>query len=191
MGGMQTFQWLVQYPEFMERAVAVVGTPRQTSHDLLLWNAMLHATLNDPGYRNGVHSLPALASEISDMELTTPEYRVQHTPPDQFASFLSGVDRGNDRLDADNVIRQLGAMLKHDISADFGESMERAAAAVKARVLIITALQDHMVNPIPALAFVPLVNAKELELSSNCGHLAPGCEMPKVIEAIRGFLAAK
>ena len=37
MGGMQTFAWLYAYPEFMDKAVPIVGTPRQTAHDMLFW----------------------------------------------------------------------------------------------------------------------------------------------------------
>jgi len=37
MGGMQVFEWIVTYPDFMDKAVPYVGSPRLTSYDLLLW----------------------------------------------------------------------------------------------------------------------------------------------------------
>ena len=43
MGGMQTFQWIVSYPDFMDKAVIQVGSPRLTSNDLFLWNSELLA----------------------------------------------------------------------------------------------------------------------------------------------------
>jgi len=71
----------------------------------------------------------------------------------------------------------------------FGGDMAKAAASVKARVLVIVALQDHMVNPLPALAFARLLQAPTLELDSDCGHLANGCQAPKVDAAVERFLA--
>jgi homoserine O-acetyltransferase len=43
MGGMQVFQWMASYPDFLDKAVAIVGTPRLASYDLLLWRAELGA----------------------------------------------------------------------------------------------------------------------------------------------------
>src|SRR5215216_3452854 len=39
MGGMQAFQWLVSYPEFMDMAVPIVGSPRLAPCALMLWPA--------------------------------------------------------------------------------------------------------------------------------------------------------
>ncbi|MBV8205617.1 MAG: alpha/beta fold hydrolase [Acidobacteria bacterium] len=190
MGGMQTFQWMVQYPGFMDVAIPIVGTPRQTSYDLLLWTTEAHAIEDDPGYRGGVHVLPALISEIHGLALYTPQYRVSHTAPGQFAAFLEETDRSQ-RNDADDWLCQLHAMMALDVARDFAGSMERAAAGVEAQVLVIAALQDHMVNPTPALDFARLIHARVLELNSECGHIAAGCEMDKVIAAVREALGER
>jgi homoserine O-acetyltransferase len=67
--------------------------------------------------------------------------------------------------------------------------MSKASSAVKARVLVVVGLQDHMVNPTPALAFARLMKARTLELDSDCGHVAPDCESAKVAAAVAKFLA--
>jgi homoserine O-acetyltransferase len=82
-------------------------------------------------------------------------------------------------------------MMALDVSAPFGGSMERAAAAVKARVLVVVATQDHTVTPGPAMEFAGLLGAKAqlLRLEGDCGHLAPGCEWQKLNPVVADFLA--
>src|ERR1700747_3100682 len=48
MGGMQTFEWIVAYPEFMELAIPMFGSPQSTSFDKLLWTAEIDAIQLDP-----------------------------------------------------------------------------------------------------------------------------------------------
>jgi len=186
MGGMQTFQWIVSYPEFMDVAIPIVGSPRLTSYDKMLWRSEEAAMLADPAYAGGRYDgnpkMPVVQL-IHNMNLTTPEFRVQHTPLTEFESFFAATEgTTNGAFDANDWLWQIHAMLSQDIGK--GSSLEAAAARIKARVLLVNARQDHMVNPIPAIAFAPLIHAKLLVLEGDCGHLAPGCEADKVRPAI-------
>ncbi len=53
MGGMQTFQWIVSYPEFMDKAVPIVGSPRLAPYDLVLWKMEIDAIKSDGGWNDG------------------------------------------------------------------------------------------------------------------------------------------
>lgn len=192
MGGMQTFQWTVSYPEFFDYAVPIVGTPRQSSYDLLLWNSEADALEADPDWRGGNYTtaprLPMVAL-LHNMHLTTPKYRVEHTSVDEFPKFFAGIESKGIEHDANNWLWQTRAMLRLDVAR--GGKLEDAARLVKAKTLVISAAQDHMVDPVPALEFARMTGGETLVLTSDCGHLAPGCEADKVSRAIDRFLSGK
>jgi homoserine O-acetyltransferase len=194
MGGMQAFQWMVSFPEFMDRAVPIVGTPKLNAYDLLLWQAELHAIKADHAWNGGEYQSPPEAgmktvADIHTLAVATPAYRTRRTDPRDFQKFLETTERDTmQHFDANNWVRQLEAMLSHDVSKTFSGNIERAAAAVKARALIIVGLQDHMVNPQPALMFARLLQARTLELDTDCGHLVFDCEGKRVYAAVRRFL---
>jgi homoserine O-acetyltransferase len=194
MGGMQTFQWMVSYPDFVERAVPIVGTPKQTAYDLLLWRAELEAVQADPAWRKGGYSRqPATAaravSYLHGLVLETPDYRVRQTPPGRFDAYFAELLKSTLNFDANDRIRQLEAMLGQDVFKAFDGRMEKAAQAVRARVLVVVSLRDHMVNPHSAIEFARLLKARTVELESGCGHLATGCEQAQIIAEVARFLA--
>ena len=78
----------------------------------------------------------------------------------------------------------LGLVMGDSALAVFGGDPKRAAAAIKAKVTVIVATQDHMVNPGPAREFAGLLKASIVELNGDCGHLSTGCEAPKVAAAV-------
>ena len=191
MGGMQTFQWAVSYPDFMDKLIPIVGTPQQTSYDLLLWNTELDEIRSDPDFHGGKYKeSPPLrtVAHVMQLNMTTPANRVHDVQPAKFAEFFSGQRITND---ANDTVRQLEAMIGHDIGAQFGGSIEQAAAAVKAPMLVAVSVQDHMVNPIPAMKFAELKKTQLLKLEGDCGHLATACQSDLMNPAIDQFLATK
>ncbi|HJX92582.1 MAG TPA: alpha/beta fold hydrolase [Pyrinomonadaceae bacterium] len=192
MGGMQTFQWLVSYPDFMDVAIPIVGSPRLAAYDLLLWQAQIDAIMNDRDWNNGNYTVnPARAPEFEfgALLLTTPdEYNKKMSRQQILEELRKAREAKGGGFDANDKIRQDQAMMALDVSEPFGGSMEKAAARVRARVFVVASRFDHVVTPGPALEFAKMINAKVLVLEGECGHLAPGCEYQKVNPVVQEFL---
>jgi homoserine O-acetyltransferase/O-succinyltransferase len=191
MGGMQTFQWMVSFPDFMDKAIPIVGSPQLAPYDLILWQAQVDAIMNDRGWNNGKYSRnPARAAdaEFGALLLTTPDNYNTHMTRRQVFEELEK-EKKQPGFDSNNKIRQAQAMMALDVTKEFAGSMKRAAVSVKARVFVIVAKLDHVVTPGPALEFANLLHSQLLVLESDCGHMAPGCESQKVNQAVADFLA--
>ena len=173
MGGHQTFQWIVSYPTFMDEAVPIVGSPRPTSYDSLLHSTELHAITfsrdwNDGNYTSEPVAALSMAADVLALNLSTPEYRATHTTLAELPAFLAQAQSSLVKsFDANDCVRQIQAMLAQDVSKPFGGSMEKAASVVRARVLVVPSMQDHVVNPQPALDFARLIHARVFKLTSD------------------------
>jgi homoserine O-acetyltransferase len=182
MGGMQTFEWAAAYPDFMDEAIALSGSPQSTSYDKLLWTAEIRALELDPNWRGGKGHAPmtrgfAVYSEIDSMNVTSPPYRVAHTSPKEFDAFLAKTDKealGNAAAACD-AIRQRQAIMSLDIPGEYGETLEQTAKRVRAKMLVMVSPEDHMVNPEPAVAFANAIGAPVVLLDSDCGHSSLDC----------------
>jgi homoserine O-acetyltransferase len=182
MGGMQTFEWVVAYPDFMDIAVPMLGSPRSTSFDKLHWTTQIDAIELDPAWNHGNPTGPlgrgfALSEEIGSMNGTSPSYRAAHTSPKDFDVFVGEIRKNakGDGGTASDQIRQRQAIIALDIPGEFGLTLEQAAKRVRAKLLIVVSSQDHIVNPRPALEFAAALNAPVVNLNSSCGHQSFTC----------------
>lgn len=192
MGGIQTFQWMVTYPDFMDDAIPMLGSPRLAPYSLLHLRLGMDLIMESAAWKGGNYDArdppAALAStELADLLLSTPQYVDTHSDRGQLFRRVaaSGSIVGHD---ANDKIRQTQALLRHDVAAAFGGSMSDAAAAVHAKALIVVSQSDHVVTPGPALEFAQLMNARTLVLNDACGHNAIACELAKVAGAIHDLL---
>lgn len=162
MGGMQVFQWMTAHPLFMDKAVAVVASPRVPAEERRRWLERSAAVRAESPWRRAAAALLRLE------------------PLDALRAL---------RSDAVDYARQAEALASTDVSAPFSGSLEQAAAAVRADALVVVSARDEVVDPQAAREFAHLIGARLLELDGRCGHDAPGCEKRVLWPAVGRFLA--
>jgi homoserine O-acetyltransferase len=160
MGGMQVFQWTISHPQFMSKAVSIVGSPQSQPDD--------HQRLRDAvaWLRN-----PASTRARSLLVRWKPRAALNEL-----------------RIEPHNHFRQAEAIMALDISRPFGGSLTRAAAAIRADLMVVGTWADREVNPKPAFDLARSADAELLELDGRCGHQAPSCEREVLWSAVARFL---
>ena len=188
MGGFQSFEWAVRYPGFMDVVIPIAGSPRIAAYDHTVWtmqmsqlkSARTHRIPDDSTWTQIARTIEIFGQTpraVNDSSAAAADRDVEQT-----AQFF----RQSWKLE--DFEAQLGAGLRQDVSARFGGDMTRAAAQVRAPMLIVYSWDDHMVTAEPAAAFAKLVRADTLSIHSKCGHVAAGCEAASVNPVVRRFL---
>ena len=187
MGGMQTFQWVAQYPEFMARAVPIDGTPKMTSYDLALWSLQEDAIgmLLEAGVEDD--AVTRFVSRIGLLNLWTPEWYVSNVTVEDYPQWLAQ-QQDPEPMDPRDYLAQLRAMIAHDAYADFAGAYAPYPERIRAELLVVGVSSDHMVNPVPGKALAEAVGARYLEVDSDCGHIGSSCEAWKVNAVVNAFL---
>ena len=193
MGGMQTFEWMVDYPQFLDRAVSIVGTPWLTAQDLLHFDLVRKLIVSDPGFNGGNYAAePSLElfNEFDTLTLHTPAYIARTVPREGFPRLLESSLKPKGVRDANDRLFQLEAMKNLDVTRGLG-SLADAARRVHIKQLIVVSTQDQLANPAPALEWAQAIQAQTFVSTGDCGHSIMECDGSAIISAVHGFLEAK
>jgi homoserine O-acetyltransferase len=186
MGGMQAFEWLVAYPDFMDKAIPIIGTPKQSFYDLLVWQTQADLIVNAGSKKKNIDFAMKKVYDILNMNATTPSFLVRNINPDGINAFRN--EKYAHIVNSKNYLAGLNAMIDHDIYKSSKSDLKMIKNLVKADILLIIAQQDHLVNPTSTITFSKAIDCELLELKGDCGHGAPFCEHEKVKKAISYFL---
>lgn len=161
MGGMQALGWSVLHPGFADAVVSIAGTPRASEVDRRYWEVAISQVRAQGNLRRGAGALWRLEPLRALQQLS---------------------------ISADDFAVQAESMRNLDLTRHAGGSMARLAAAMKGRILLVVSARDEVVDPAPSRSLASVSGAELVVLDGRCGHAAPSCERPQLIERVSRFL---
>lgn len=188
MGGMQTLQWAVQYPDMTSRYAAIIGTPRLASFDIVLWatrNTLLR------WYLECQCEEPKKALAGIGLLGSVPDKLSQDVSRQDVISAIEK-EADNMKLSTGKVwdqIRQAQAMMTHNIARGVNDDMTTAAKKIDGKLLIVVGEDDRVVTPEPVIALATLTDATLVKLDKDCGHGDPWCDESGFSKALTDFLS--
>lgn len=190
LGGFAAYEWATTYPDFVARAVPVVATPRRSAYDLLD-GALYRKILKGCEAECDESAREAAALYLFGMMARTSEHRNRTLAREDVPGFLEAIRQVPRAWPETQEMLSYGmAADRHDITEPFDRSMERAADAVRAEMLIVVNTHDLLTTPEPSRAFAEFTGARLLETDDDCGHqtFLPQCSGEEISAAIRDFL---
>jgi homoserine O-acetyltransferase len=189
MGSMQAYEWVVAYPDFMDKAIPYVPTPYLTAIDKMLWSISLEVIKIGENYNVPDKDINKILNLMINFTARTPKEFNKLVDVNKFDEYLARFDH-----DASTIFPpicwkyQLISMINHDITRNFNHDKEATGKHVKAEILSIVASQDHILNPASAMEFAKYSKGRLYVLDNDGGHQAVGNEMETVGKVIDEFL---
>lgn len=216
-GAMQALEWATLFPEEVERVIAAIGLSGFQAREMGLYRVMLEAIRLDPKFRGGYYapdSPPndglAVASGLMIM-LSSGREQLQAafgrrpaevgSDPASEADSAWAIEEWLARetlarasfCDANAWISMLRTNMAWDLAAGHG-SLEKAAATIQARVLLLPALGDeladmpHHHDPLHQALRAAGKDVTVTPLPAANGHLAGLLDIAQAAPAIRACL---
>lgn len=217
MGGMQVLQWGVEFPDRVERMLAMATTARQNAQAIAFNEVGRCAIMQDPAWNGGdyepgsgpsvglaIARMMAHITYLSDRGMDEKFGRSRRAGVEAVAekfgvefeveSYLRYQGRSfTHRFDANTYLYFTKALDRFDLAAATG-SLDAAFAPVRARTLVVGFSSDWLFPPSQNRTLVHALlragkEATYAELDTDLGHDSFLVESPELYDLVRAFLA--
>jgi homoserine O-acetyltransferase len=195
MGGMQTLQWGVSHPDYMDSLVAIVPLAKTPAWTVSVLEASRKAIMLDPAWKGGDYTSPPEAGIrlwrdiLNFLAARTPEVSEDQFPNQM--DILPAMEKTETALikafDANNWIYQTWAYDRHDVGTTPGMNGDyvKALRAIKAKTLILTGTKD-LLNPEweshHAAHYIKDVRVVTISPGTVTGHASAGGAFPADVD---------
>src|ERR1051326_3492097 len=202
MGGMQTLQWGVSHPDFMDSLVALVPLARTPAWTVPVLEASRKAIMLDPAWQNGDYTAPPengirLWRDILNfLAARSPEVSRDQFPNQMdMLPYLQAQETSLIKaFDANDWIYQTWAYDRHDVGTTPGMNgdMVKALRAIKAKTLIMTGTKDLLNpewEPQEAAHYIRDVRVMTISPGTVTGHASAGGAFPADVDYLNREIA--
>jgi homoserine O-acetyltransferase/O-succinyltransferase len=203
MGGMQTLQWGVSRPDFMDSLVAIVPLAKTPAWTITVLEATRKAIMLDPAWKNGDYDAPPeqgvrLWRDILNfLAARSPEMsRDQFDNALDILPYLQTQETGLIKaFDANDWIYQTWAYEKHDVGTTpgFNGDTAKALRAIKAKTLIMVGTKDLLNpewEPIDAARYIRDARVITISPGTVTGHASAGGAFPADVDFLNREVSA-
>ncbi len=204
LGGMQTLEWALMYPELVEAIVPIANPSRHSPWAIGLSEAQRQAIFADPLWKGGRYDpeRPPAAGLAAARMMAMCTYRSRDSFEERFGRRPQTADvfavesylryQGEqlvDRFDAATYVGLTEAMDSHDVARGRGDH-EEVLRGLKAPALVVSIPSDVLYLPAEQEEFARLLpNGRLARLESPHGHDAFLIEVEALSAMVAGFRA--
>jgi homoserine O-acetyltransferase len=186
MGGMQALEWAVSYPNFMDKVISIIGTPKQSAFDVLFWQTQIALIESASSNKASIDFAIKRAYDIFYMNLTTPtDFSIKQSP-ENVQKYMAG--KYDNMIDSEDYLSMAKAMIKHNIYRGNLQNFENINSIIKADTLLIVSESDHIVNPLSSIVLAEKLGGDKLLLTGNNGHMAAFLQTKEIFKKTSLFL---
>lgn len=198
LGGMQAFQWTIQYPSLVKNCIVIAAAPKLTAQNIAFNEVARQAIMKDPNWHDGNYIekgvVPAQGLSLARMlghitylsdesmgekfgrELKQAKLNFNYDVEFQIESYLRYQgEKFVAGFDANTYLLMTKSLDYFDPIKDFGTSLKEIFKSVKSKYLVVSFTSDWRFPPKRSREIVKLLldNEKDVsysEINSEGGH---------------------
>ena len=216
LGGMQAFQWTIQYPSLVKNCIVIAAAPKLTAQNIAFNEVARQAIMKDPNWHDGNYIekgvVPAQGLSLARMlghitylsdesmgekfgrELKRAKLNFNYDVEFQIESYLRYQgEKFVTGFDANTYLLMTKSLDYFDPIKDFGASLNEIFKSVKSKYLVISFTSDWRFPPKRSREIVKLLldNEKDVsysEINSEGGHDAFLMENEDYFGVMKSFI---